>query len=580
MIAKWLLTPALICCNALIAEDAEEPNYQMEQKQTSRGIQGIFLTGQREDVIPEGRPGLTGIQVADIEIPGGIECLADVLEPFLGKPMNKRMVIAIKKRIMTYYVRQGVTMIAVEAPKQRTKGGVVQFVIIQKRFGYPIYSGDIWYDDEKMNRMLGITPCQEICEENLKNDLAWFNRNPFHYTKMRFVPGSEPDVLNIEFASKSRPPLRLYIRGDDTGSFNTGYGRLYAGFVFANAFNRGDILSFEYECSNEFKRLQEYSANYTSFLPWQHIFTVLGTYATVKPSGTRNQFKGRAREVLPRYTIPFKPLYTQLQQSVTFGIDFKNTNTRLINLLTGEALVQSSDTGEVGESEPAPPVTPFRKEIDVTQLVGIYSFYNRICNHSLIFNLGFFLSPVQFLHHQTNSDYNSLRRHSRTKYCYLDVTLGDVITVPNVMTIGLLMRGQIASRTLPPTELFNVGGYNTVRGYHQAEASGDNAFVANLELRTLPFSAHIKCNDQMILLAFVDFGISNNWRVTPIGGSTPPHTQYLVGVGPGLRYAVNPTFQLRCDYGFKLHHLFTSTAELRRLRRGFGQLHVGALASF
>lgn len=592
-ISRWLAISVL-----LGGEMAFAQSYQ----QSNRGVQGIFLTGQRGEVIAEGRPDMTGIQIYDIDVPGGADGLADVLSPFLGKPMSKNTVIAIKQKIMTHFVGMGVSMIGVEAPKQRTKGGVVQFAVIRKTFGCPIYCGDPWYDDEKMNRLLQINPCEEFCEEDLRNNLSWLNRNPFQFTTVKFVPGAQPDVLDLEFDTKSRRPLMMYIRGDDTGSFNTGYGRLYAGFVFGNVMNRGDILSFEYETSNSFERLQEYSGNYTSFFRWKHIFSVYAMHARVKPSQTitpitgscfdnvscpsptKNRKIGKASQVRPRYTIPFKPLYTPCQQNVTFGFDFKNTNTSITNLLSGFGpFLQTNDPIEIIEPEEFaefPQPVPIRNEINVTQIYAGYYLHNVICNNDYFFNVNLYASPFTFLKHQTNSDYNRLRKNSKTKYFYMNFAAGDIYTIPCKMKIAFLLRGQIASRTLPPTELFSVGGYNTVRGYHESEAVGDNALVANVEVRSLPFGLRTKYRDEMILLAFVDFGLTHNWHINPRLKPHYRHTQWLVGVGPGIRYAIFPHFQLRCDYGFKLHHLFSRTKEDKKLHRGFGQLHVGAILSY
>lgn len=565
-----ILAPAFLCGQPCLAQPCCESDDCEQQEQTSMGIQGIFLTESMEEIMPDGRPMVTGIQVMDVDVPGGIDCLASILEPYLGCPMTTETLIEIKQQIMNYYIDQGMRMMGVSVPSQITAGGVVQFLVIRKRFGNPTYIGEGWYDCEKLGCYLDVCPHQEICEDTLLNDLAWLNFNPFRQARMRYVPSDEQDVIDIEFEAKTRRSVRLYQRGDNTGSANTGYGRLYSGIIYGNMFGRGDILSFEYQFSNHFHRLQEYTANYTCYLPWKHIFTLYGMYASAKPSVPFNQNRAHAYEVLPRYTIPFKPLYTPLQQSVIFGFDYKHSDSAIINL-----------SSLVGTIQPVPGAV--RQEINVTQLMLGYTLYDTLCNHSLYFNFEFYASPFTFLEHQSNHAYSRQRPHAKAKYCYLYMTAGDVITVCDSMTVSLLLRGQIASNTLPATELFSIGGFDTVRGYHEAEISGDNGFIANLELRTLPFCVTPKNNGRVILLAFVDFGLSNNrfirQSVAP-GARRIPHTQYLLGVGPGLRYTINPYFQFRCDYGFKLHKLIGGGLVNGRLLGGFGQVHLGALISF
>jgi hemolysin activation/secretion protein len=570
MISRWLLAPVLLCGQAYSSDYYCDTDPCEEQTQTSIGIQGIFLTERMDDIIPEGRPEMTGIQMMDIEIPGGAECLGLILEPYLGREVTKETVIEIKQQIMTYYVDQGMRMLGVSVPSQITKGGVVQFLITKKSFGSPIYIGEGWYDCEKLGCYLDVCPNQEICEDTLLNDLAWLNFNPFRYARMRYVQSDERDVVDIEFEVKTRRAIRFYERADNTGFASSGYGRFYSGVILGNMFNRGDILSLEYQFSNKFKRLQEFTGNYTCYLPWQHIFSLYGMYASVKPIVPFNSIHARAYQVKPRYTIIFKPLYTPFQQRVTFGFDYKYTNSSILNLSTLE-----------GQIQPLPGA--LRREINITQLLLEYTLFHHICNHDISFDLQFYASPFKFLPHQSNQAYNAQRPHSKPLYCYLYVTAGDVYTVCNTMTISLLLRGQVASRTLPAAELFSIGGYDTVRGYHEAEVTGDNGFIANLELRTLPFCVTPKNRGKILFLAFLDFGLSNNWNVTQSvvpGAKRIPHTQYLLGIGPGLRYSINPNFQFRCDYGFKLHKLFRGNLSDNQLLRGSGQVHLGALASF
>ena len=551
-----------------------ESNTTESRPQSSIGIQGIFLTGKREDILPEGRPTMTGIQAMDIEIPGGLSAITTALKPFLGTLVTQENVIAVKQKIMTYYVSKGVSTLEVEVPPQKTAGGVVQFLISKKYLGNAVYKGETWYNNEQLNRYLGVYPGHDISEDALQNNLSWLNQNPFQNTQMQYVPSDQADVLDIEFTSRSRRPIRIYERGDDTGSASTGYGRLASGIVWGNAFWIGDLLSFEYMFSNEFKRFQSYTASYTSFLPWKHLFTVLGTYAIIKPDFPNGMITAKAGQISPRYKIPFKPLYTPFQQSFQFGFDYKNTNSALANLATGVVEIQPTST---------PPVL---SAINVAQAIVDYTLFDTINgwggSHSISLDVAFFASPFEFLHNQNNEAYNKQRPHSKAKYCYGTVTAGDVLTIPKTMVVSLLLRGQVASTTLPGTELFSIGGYNTVRGYHEAEISGDNGFISNLELRTLPFNVSKKLKDQLVFLTFIDYGISNNWFIPTVPLSkTRPHTQYLLGVGPGLRYMINPYLQVRCDYGFKLHQLFISNPKTdNKLLLGFGQFHVGVLASF
>jgi hemolysin activation/secretion protein len=294
---------------------------------------------------------------------------------------------------------------------------------------------------------------------------------------------------------------------------------------------------------------------------------VLGSYATVKPFSDKASIAAKSGQIRARYTVPFKPLYSQLQHFAIAGLDYKYTNSNVLSL------TPDPETELLG-----PPVI---KSQNVTQVYADYTIRNQIGGHSLAFALDFYASPFPFLSNQSNGVYEKLRENSRNKYYYFYCTAADVYTLPKVITVSLLLRGQISSGTLPSTEVLGLGGYNTVRGYHQRELSTDNGFIGNIELRTPTVSVLKKWKDKLLFLAFLDYGIGNNWFVKKTPHKRhPPYTQYLLGVGPGLRYSINPYLQVRCDYGFKLHHLYMNSDGERQLRLGFGQFHLGALASY
>jgi len=99
-----------------------------------------------------------------------------------------------------------------------------------------------------------------------------------------------------------------------------------------------------------------------------------------------------------------------------------------------------------------------------------------------------------------------------------------------------------------------MGGYQTVRGYDERAANGDDGFLISTEVATPPVSlAHLlgnqKIKDQLQFLGFVDYGGTSLHQITP--ADVNPNSN-LLGVGPGLRYVINPYLSIRFDYGFQM----------------------------
>jgi hypothetical protein len=309
-------------------------------------------------------------------------------------------------------------------------------------------------------------------------------------------------------------------------------------------------------------------SNYTCFLPWQHLILVFASFAELKPQiPTFMNVSSHVAQGSFRYTIPFKPLYSDFKQDVTAGCDYKNTNSNFISAAGGG--IGFSFTG-------APPVNQTQ---NISMLYGSYDFEGLFGNHKLNFSLEGYLSPVQFFPNQSNYDFNILRTNSKPIFFYTFLTFGEVYTLPKIMTIALLLRGQGASGTLPSTELFSIGGYDTVRGYREQTLVADNGFIGNLELRAPSFSLIPRWKDSLTFLGFLDYGVGNEFYNPP--DQPAPPTQHLLGAGAGFRYRIDPYLAIRCDYGVKLHAYIFSTSPQRLLyQESLGQVHFGALVSY
>jgi hemolysin activation/secretion protein len=134
---------------------------------------------------------------------------------------------------------------------------------------------------------------------------------------------------------------------------------------------------------------------------------------------------------------------------------------------------------------------------------------------------------------------------------------------------------QWASTNLLPSEQIGAGGYSTVRGYDEYEASGDEGYLVNAEVRTPAFSIGNlfglkKATDRLQALVFTDYG--SVWKKKIVFGEDPH--QDLWSIGPGLRYTISPYFSMRFDYGFQL----TDTGQSTRDYNSRG--HLGLVLSY
>lgn len=145
--------------------------------------------------------------------------------------------------------------------------------------------------------------------------------------------------------------------------------------------------------------------------------------------------------------------------------------------------------------------------------------------------------------------------------------------------------GQLATGPLIPAEQKAAGGMDSVRGYQEREALGDDGVSGTIELRTpliaTPFSRlsgtgkqddkgdiASEESSQVQFVAFLD-GAHVSLKEDTEGSVS---SQSLAGAGLGVRFAVTSHFQFRFDWGFPLTETATSESS--------GRAHVSVQGQF
>ena len=130
---------------------------------------------------------------------------------------------------------------------------------------------------------------------------------------------------------------------------------------------------------------------------------------------------------------------------------------------------------------------------------------------------------------------------------------------PGRWTLFMRVHALYSSEAAPNACREFIGGFETIRGYREAEVSGDTLFVGSLELRT-PLLGDVSSSTSRFRLhgiLFTDFGwVANHDDNLPENGR--PRHRDLVSVGLGLRMGVGKAMQVALDYALPLNRHATS----------------------
>lgn len=523
-------------------------------------IRGVLLIPSKEYIGYCDTRNISGLELHDVCIPGGVAGLAEILEPiFMGQSLSKEVLESIKREIILYFRRNNHPVVSVYVPEQEIKDGVVQIVVMEGCVGQISFSGCRWFSSRIYENFLRLGPGQAITADTLLTDVAWINRNPFRDVDIIFTPGCEPGMTNIEFIVEDRCPLQAYVGADNTGMGFSGTGRYYAGATWGNAFWLDQILTYQYTTSADFKEFQSHTFHWTIPLFWRHFLMAFGGYSTVQPDISDISSDGTFFQASLRYAIPYGKNYDGCFSEWTFGFDFKNYNSNALFIGDADFVVVNGT-------------------VNLSQFMVGYAFAKENACQRFSFNIDIYGSPGKLLPNESNEQYNMLSPHAKNKYVYGKITSGETLYLPWNWSFSALFRLQLSTQNLLPSERFGLGGYDTVRGYKEREFLADNALVLNAELRTPPisllsfFGACKPCDD-MHFLIFWDYGLGalDNRNLTQgfaFEGQKIGKTEWMMGAGPGWRYTINRYLSARVDWGIKLHRSYFSDSARSRWHAG------------
>lgn len=494
-------------------------------------LQGIFLLSDPKQVQPGGVASHRSVEPGDIALARRPDFDAAV-QPYIGRPVTMKSLAELTRSIVAFFRDHDRPVVNVFVPEQSITSGFVQVVVVVSRVEKIDATGAHYFSNQFLKAQLQLRPEDEISGSRLNSDLAWINRNPFLQSDVLMAPGDTPGTTDLLLRTQDRFPLRVYTGFEDSGNQFTGDDRILTGFNYGNLFGVGQQISYQFTTGLDVNKFTAHSGTWVIPLPWRHQLTFFGSYSNSFANlGPGLSSGGVNWQVSGRYEIPL-PGTEHFTESVTGGFDFKRSNN---DLLFNVATVSNVFT-------------------DVDQFVLGYQATGRDDYGSTSASATGFWSPGGLSNNDDDTDYMATRAGARSNYAYGQFTLNRVTSLPLGFTWTVRGEVQESDANLLPSEQLGLGGYETVRGYDERVANGDNGFLVSTEVATPPVSifqlfGNQKIKDQLQFLGFVDYGGTSLHQVTP--ADVNPNSN-LLGVGPGLRYVINPYVSIRFDYGFQL----------------------------
>jgi len=399
--------------------------------------------------------------------------------PFLGPGRPMADVEAARSALEKAYQGAGYLSVFVDIPEQRVEDGVVTLKVIEGRVARLSVTGSRYFSQGYIRDKVGEFGEGQVPNFNeAQRQLALVNRSEERRVQPVLRPGRLPGTVEVELKVSDSLPLEGTLELTNQHAVDTVPLRLSGSLRYDNLFQRDHSLSLTAITAPEKpSQSQVLVTNYSIPLDNGNTFT---GYAVLSDSSVETlggvTALGKGTTLGLRYSVPF---YSATgAYSLSFGADYKDLQQRIVTAGAGGAagtvftplrylpfqLAYSGSWSEAGATT----------QVNVTFIAALKRVLQRTLPDCPRPD-GTIGSEDQFACSRKGADggFSLLRadlRHSEP--------------LPGGSLLSLRLAGQLAPNPLVSGEQFSLGGAETVRGYLESAANGDNAVFGSLQWRS------------------------------------------------------------------------------------------------
>lgn len=524
---------ALAAVHAVPAAGADEPAGVEAADVTSNAVEGEAGFGLRGDsgVSPKVAPTVeeeARFRIFDITVEGNTllspEELRDVLAPFVGPGKTATDVENARDSLEQYYHEEGFPAVLVNIPEQTVQNGRITLQAIESTVGRINVTGNRWFAAGLiLNELPSLREGQVVYVPWIEQDLGRLAGVPDLKITPSMLPGREPGTVDVDLKVEDKLPLHASLELNNRNSLNTSAYRLNGMLRYDNLWQRLHSISTQFQTApEEPSEVLVLSGSYLMPAPWAstHKLVAYGVYSDSE-TGFGEGFKTLGKGYVGgfRYILPLEPV-ASLNHSLTLGFDYKD----------------------------------FRESQTLETRVGYLPFtvgYNAgVPDKTGVTAFGANLNVAVRGLVTKSEEFREKRTRARGNYVYATASLERNQQLPAGFGLFAKVDGQVSDQPLISNEQFVAGGMDTVRGYRESEASGDNGVHGTIELMGPELGKVAGVEKRVELTPYVFYDAAN--LSVKEAGPEQLDDFTIQSVGAGVRGILLSHLDYQVDWAFAL----------------------------
>ena len=479
--------------------------------ETEFAIRGYQIDGN--DLVPDG----------DIQ---------ELLWPYIGYEKTAEDVGKARAEVEKYLQKQGFVRAMVSIPEQNVEDGIVRLEIIKTVVGRVQVTGNRYYTKEMLMRELpSIAPGQVLKVSRINEDFGQLARDPNLKVKLELTPSKKPGEDTIRLQVEDQLPLHGKLELNNKSSHSTSDLRLSGMVRYDNLWQKRHSVSIQGQISPEnTEEVRVLSGSYV--MPREsdpsQLFVFYGVWSDSETAATGDiDVIGKGNIYGLRYVRPL-PKYRDYAHNLTLGVDYKDFD----------------ETIDFSDGSEDPIITP------VTYLPLSLSYGGSLKdeNGMTMFRAGLSGTVRELVSKQ--EEFSEKNYQSRGNYLALSAALDRRQVLNESFKLNMRVAGQLVSEPLIANEQYIAGGMDSVHGYKESEASGDDALYASAQLVGPDIWKLLKKDFSTSTIPSLVYEYTNIRLKEPLEGQEK--SVVLSGLGLVVQGQVKKKVKYRLDWGLAL----------------------------
>ncbi len=458
----------------------------------------------------------------------------EIVYPFMGPYRTTDDVEDARAALEKAYQEKGYQTISVQTPMQSMplviKKGIVVLQVVQMRVGRLRVVGSRFFLPSEIK-----AEAPHLKEGTVPNfndvtrDIVGLNQIPDRQVTPTLRAGMDPNSVDVDLNVKDKFPVHADIEINNRYSVNTSPLRVNLGANYGNLWQLGHTISLTYQVAPQNPSdAQVFTGSYLAPIPAVDGLSLLlyglVSNSNVATGGSANVVgKGSVIGMRAIFALPSEKGFSE---NLSLGVDYKDF--------------------EQGVSLPGAPIS--NTPITYVPVSATYSATWNGGDGSLTQLDAGATIGLRGLG-SSEQEFENDRVGASANFMYLRGDISRLQPLPKDFQLWAKMQGQLASEPLVNSEQISAGGLDTVRGYLESEALGDNGIQGQFEIRT---SSIGELNPSLVndwrLYLFTDAALLGLDQTLP----QQTNTFGLLSVGAGTRIKLWDHFNGSMDAGLPL----------------------------